>query len=397
MAATERQLLSQEFLELVPAAARNYAESLRLPKGGSVLFITDQQTDDVNVVARRELSKSIAGLVRSEGHQTLSLEFDEETSYEDMFEQTASAMQILEDGNSEEQRTTVVYIGDQWTNRWGMYDSIAVHSTQVREARIGISPQANISDITVMSQITPDRLAGIKEGIDYFEQFFKENPKGTFVIKTEKDGVEGKLVVKYDTSQAPYAHSKGVLDDDNPNPISTDHGTIFNGGNVLGPESYGTPYPFEESQGTFVTKEGIKITVEDGYMITAENWEEAYESLEDKQKQIIDILNERARLQEADQEYEHMKVALSELGLGPFRMVGIDDIPSDCTTLFMEKLGPHAGGGKAPGITAEEDALNDAANRVGFSHTDFVMSPNTTITFISDDEEVKPFYPPQSL
>lgn len=396
MSPSERktQFLPPEFLDLVPAAAKNYTESLRLPKEGSVLFIMDQQADDVDVAARRELSRSIAGATRSGGHNSLTLEFGEETTYEEMFEQTADAMQALEGSNSGEQRTTVVYIGDQWTNRWGMYDAIAVHSTQTREARIAISPQANVSDITVMSEITPERLARIEKGIDYFEGFFNENPNGTLVIKTENDGVEGELSVRFDTSQAPFSHNRGVLDDEMPTPVTSDRGQIFNGGNVLGPESYTTPYPFEKSQGAFVTKEGIKITVVDGYMTSAENWQVPYDSLEDKQRQIIDILNERTRLQGDGEDFEHMKVALSELGLGAFRIVGIEDIPADCSTLMAEKLGPHGGAGKAPGRTVEEDALNKAANRVGFSHTDYVMQ-NPVISYISEEGEEKPFYPPQ--
>jgi hypothetical protein len=245
-----------------------------------------------------------------------------------------------------------------------------------------------------MSWITPEKLAQIGKGIDYFEKYFDTHPQGKLVIKTQKEGIYGELTVNFDTGLAPFSHDRGVLDDNHPDLFSTNKGPISNASNNLGTESYASPYPFEKSQGTYVSKEGIKFTVVDGYIISAENWEGVYESLENKQKRFIDILNERAVLQQTSHDFEQFKIALTEIGLGGFSLVGIIELPPGCSTLFLEKLGPHLGGATPPGKTPQADGLFAAAREINVTHADFVMPPNTKIDFVSKTGVTEQLYPP---
>ena len=362
--------------QLIKDGGSNYIDCLNISSGGQVLVITDQLDHDVieidpNVAIRRRLSGIIASSLSQE-HQVEMLMFDHSMSREEILSQTQTVLQAL---NQETNIiTTIVYMGDAWANRSGIYEA-ATDFGKSREVRVAGSLGFTTGDCRVMSQLTSERRAIIAEANNYFETFFANYPEGNFIIETsDEEGNKYTLELDYDTSQAPFETEMGQFD----NQYEEKEG--FEYVNIPGGEKFGSPFPFQETNGQFIA-EGICFDAKNGMIVALSASDEILKKItEPSQKLLMSIIQAGG------------EIPLSELGLGFYALAGVETY-SDSSVLSREKGGPHAGMGNDPsGESPEAEVMKKLSG--DFHHTDFVMD-NPVITHKDSRGELTHFYPPQ--
>lgn len=75
-------------------ASYNYIDALRLPNRGRVLIVTDKPDLDPDTSARRWMASQMDYLLRG-GNEVKVLEFDDQTSAEEMNQATLDALNTL--------------------------------------------------------------------------------------------------------------------------------------------------------------------------------------------------------------------------------------------------------------------------------------------------------------
>ncbi len=363
--------------QLIKEGVSNYIDCLNLPSGSQILVITDKLSEDTvevdpNVAIRRKVSGMIASNLSSD-HRVEMVVFDHSMNREEMLGQTQVALDNLDLETNI--TTTVIYMGDMWANRSGIYEA-ASDFGESRKVRVAGSLGFTTGDCRVMSQLTPERKATIAEANNYFEEFFIDHPSGSFIIQTpDEEGNEYTLELDYDTSQASFESEMGQFGDEHK--ATKDN---FEYVNIPGGEKYGSPFPFKNANGQFIA-EGICFDVQNGMIMGLSASEKTLENIkEPSQKLLISIIQAGG------------EIPLSELGLGFYALAGIETY-SDSSVLSREKGGPHIGMGNAPGESPEAEEMKKLSG--DFHHTDFVMD-NPVITHKnSKTEELTHFYPPQ--
>lgn len=366
--------------QLIDEAVTNYIECLKLPEGSNVLVVRDlpakdSAKDDPNLAIRRKVSTMVARRLFMSGVNLTGVEFDNSASEDDFYTQTQRVLNYLTDGNPDtETITTVVYLGDSWDNRGGMYKAVSDFG-QSREVRVVGSLGFSTGDCRVMSQLTAERRKKIAEVNDYFEDFLTENPSGIFEIETtDTAGNVYKLEISYNHTLAPFKVDLGEFSAKYVTKVLN-----FTYINTPGGERFAAPYPFEKSKGQYVAQ-GIVFSVADGLVYKVAVPEGVEESLGLSQKLLLTKIK------------QGQKIPLAELGLGFYAIAGVETY-SDSSILSGEKKGPHSGIGQpATKDTPEYNKIKDHAG--DFYHTDFFMD-NPIITHRNPEtNERKHFYPP---
>ncbi len=368
--------------EIVTRAASNYIECLALNPNSKVLIVTDGASEafDANVNVRREMSLMINNDLEKADHQVSIVEFNHATSKDFMHDQTTKAIweQDQKSNGQVDDPLMIVYLGDSWDNRPGMYQA-ANDQTQNRQVRVAGSLGFSTGDCRVMSQMSNERREKAVEVNQYFKRFFSEHPRGSFLVETREDNeTTYQLTVDYNTDVVPFHTDLGFFQDEYQGELGN-----FEYLNIPGGERYAPPYPFRNSNGQFIA-EGIVFTVEHGMVVNAEAPEEVLKLVtETSQKTLLSLI--------ADGE----QVPLSELGLGFYTIAGIETY-EDSSVLSREKRGPHGGMGVDPSEGSPESGeMRDLAEKAGgFHHTDFVMD-KPTITHLGEKDKQTHFYPPQ--
>lgn len=372
---TERQLSS---------AAANYIKCLALPPRSQVLVVTDRLPNDSNTsidpnidIRIRMASRLITNIGTRFPIKGLWLT---DTTKEEFHDRTSETLRSIEDfqrrrGVLGERITTVIYIGDAWANRGGMYEAIDKFcETKLRgSVRVAGSLGFTTGDARVMSKMDDQARDAITKSSDYFRNFFSNHPVGELAIETKGESGPYELTLNYDTSVAPFETELGRFDPENP---------VFVGNfvyvNIPGGETFATPYPFKKSAGLF-TAEGMVFMVKNGMVeVVEELTKGAMNELEETSKSLVRLVQGGRR------------IPVSELGLGFYALAGISTYP-DSSILSREKGGPHIGMGH--GFESPEE--NEIAKKSGkFYHTDFILD-NPVITYKDPNTgESKQFYPP---
>jgi len=380
--------------EQLKATSNNYLRCLNLPPSSQVLIITDKPNgvaSDDNFLTRTYLSSSLGRQISREGHRVATINYDDSLSFEDFRTQTNQALKELDNKEGVEgmvdDTTTIVYLGEKWTNRSGMYQS-AEDFGQEKNQNIRWAGSLGFStgDARVMSELTPEKMDTIYEANKKFSAFFEEKPQGSFEIKTRGiDGEEHVLNLSYDTKEAPFESDVGQFDNDNKVMI-TDHVQYIN---IPGGEKFTSPYPFQKTNGQFAA-EGMLFTVKDGLVVGVSEIEEGIMNKKDPmQKKLVELIQRGE------------KIPVSELGLGFYALVGIKTY-TDGSILSLEKGGPHIGFAHAPGNTSEAKLLAEnsklktrqTGELESFHHTDFVLDNPEMIWSDLDGNNKEQFYPP---
>ena len=145
------------------------------------------------------------------------------------------------------------------------------------------------------------------------------------------------------------------------------------------------PFPFSKTDGEFFAQ-GLLFKVKKG-LVTNIIIPEGYplEKLDVSQKRLLDLVINKKR-----------KIPLSELGIGFYKLIGID-VYDDASVITMEKSGPHAGLGLTAGSHSEEKEKIErkSKNQGDDSHADFIMD-EPVITMAKSKKSPKTlFYPPE--
>jgi len=374
----ERPLSSEQIQE----ASKNYFRCLNLPPSSQVLIIADKLDGRPNddFLTRTYLTSLLSKQTAKEGNRVAQVNFDDSLSVEEFRTKTVQVLKDLEEIDSEgevNRTTTVVYLGEAWANRRGMYQAAEDFGKEKnRIIRWAGSLGFSTGDARVMSELTPERMETIYEVNKKFNAFFEEKPQGSFEITTRgADGKECDLNLNYDTKEAPFESDVGQFVEDNKVMIS-EHVQYIN---IPGGEKFASPYPFQKTNGEFAS-EGILFTVIDGLVI---DWSiiegGSFKKKDPMQKKLIELI-ESGR-----------EIPISELGLGYYALVGIKTY-SDCSILSAEKGGPHIGFAHAPGATSEADAMSEKSG--DFHHTDFVLDNPVLMWADLQGENKQQFYPP---
>lgn len=369
-------------LEQRTAAAKNYLRCLNLPPSSQVLIIRDKLNEDMagdDFLTRTMLSDSLFQRIINNGHRVAQIEFDDTLSFDEFRNQTVLSLNELEKtGNGQvNHATTVIYLGEAWKNRGGMYQAAEDFGQEKnRTIRWTGSLGFSTGDARVMSELTPEKMDTIYEANKKLSAFFEKRPQGSFEIATRGfDGKERILNLSYDTAEAPFESDVGQFDEENKVMI-TDHVRYIN---IPGGEKFTSPYPFQKTNGEF-TAEGILFTVTDGLVVSVSLLDnEALEKKDPMQKKLIELILSGKR------------IPVSELGLGFYALVGIKTY-SDCSILSSEKGGPHIGFGHAPAKTSEAEAL--AKESGDFHHTDFVLDNPGIYWSDPQGDDRQQYYPP---
>lgn len=391
MAVQVERALSPEQLN---AASSNYLRCLNLPPSSQVLIITDKPNGvvpDDNFFTRTYLSNFLGKQISREGHRVDTINYDDSLSFEDFRAQTNQMLKELDNKESVEgiinDSTTIVYLGEAWTNRSGMYQAAEDFGKEKNQnIRWAGSLGFSTGDARVMSELTPEKMNTIYEANKRMSAFFKEKPQGSFEIKTRGiDGEERILNLSYDTKEAPFESDVGQFDNDNIVMI-TDHVQYIN---IPGGEKFTSPYPFQKTNGKFAA-EGMLFTVENGLVVGISEIEEGIMNKKDPmQKKLVELIQRGE------------KIPVSELGLGFYALVGIKTY-TDGSILSLEKGGPHVGFAHAPGNTSEAQLFAEnsklktrqAGEPESFHHTDFVLDNPEMICSDLDGNNKEQFYPP---
>lgn len=374
-------------------ASSNYLRCLRLPPSSKVLIITDTlpTTGDIDphLQTRVNLSTMLRDQIGKE-HQVSMIDFGEKPNEEELHTQTERALKELSDvgreNNSESHSATIVYLGNDWGERQGIYKA-ANEFGETNDVKFAGSLGFTTGDCRVMSQIGESQLETITRTNEYFENFFKEKPQGAFeIITRDSKGIEHKLSLDYHTTRAPFESELGNFDGKHETPLGGYKNVKYI--NIPGGENYGTPYPFRKANGTF-SGEGIIFTVKDGFLVDLEIGEGvSVESLSTSQKELIERTKE-AKSVRSDLSGQFLPIA--ELGLGFYELAGIETY-SDSSTLTYEKSGPHIAFGHVAEGSAEQDEIAELSGK--FQHSDFVLDHAVITWGQTKDSEQSQFYPP---
>lgn len=369
--------------QLVRAVA-NYTDCLVLPTFSQILVVTDGMPQRPNTLVDQNLQ--IRGamadmLIRNLGtHYPVGrLGLDHSMTRADLQGQTSTALRSLDDHGIKkiggERTTTVVYIGDAWPNRAGIYAAINEFSEGKARGRVRVAGSLGFTtgDCRVMSQMGQREREAISQASRYFTSFFNTYPYGRLEITTNDRSNSYLLAVNYNIRHAPFATELGRFDENN---------QLFNGNfvyvNIPGGESFATPYPYQQTEGKFVA-EGIIFSVEGGMAVKAEELKEGAVGHMVEPSQLLFRLVQSGR-----------RIPISELGLGFYALAGIATY-EDSSVLSREKGGPHIGMGH--GFTSDEQkVILKAAG--DFHHTDFVMDSPTIVYRGVNTGESRQFYPP---
>jgi hypothetical protein len=366
---------------LIENAVQNYLDCLNLPQGSQVLIVTDRfpkQAKDIdeNLVLRKKMSEMISKRLTSGEINQRTVELDHSMSNEDAMSITAEALQKLNatPGDNPSDTTTIVYLGDSWSCRNGMYKA-ADEFGGVHNVRIAGSLGFTTGDCKVMSQLNQERRKLIEAQEAYFEKFFNEHPTGVFdVVTSSETGEEFHLSVSYDTTKSPFESDSGWFGHKHKKNMGN-----VNYVNIPGGEKYGPPDPWRDTDGCYMA-DGIIFQVEDGLVTGFKAEKEVLEKIQGSSQNLL--------LQKIS---EGKRIPFSELGLGYYTMAGID-VYDDGSILSQEKEGPHSGIGVDP--TGSHQALEMKNASGDFRHTDFVM--NNPKIYLKGPEPSKDiqFYPP---
>lgn len=371
--------------EALRQASSNYIHCLNLPKASQVLLIRDKSIKNPSdtLLMRSEFSRQIADQIRNDGHRVAAIDFDESESKEGFHRGVANILDELETMDWEgtgDHTTTIVYLGEAWTHRSGMYDAAENHGKKNKKiVRWAGSLGFSMGDARVMSELTPEKIDMIHSVNNQYEAFFRERAIGSFEIATRSShGEEHVLHLSYNTYQSPFESDVGQFDDDHKTMIS-DHVHYVN---IPGGEKFTSPFPFRETQGSFVA-EGMLFAVSCGLVESVVELEEGAINRKDpRQKELIRLVS------------EGRKMPVSELGLGYYALAGITTY-SDSSILSREKGGPHIGFAHPPATTSEAETLHALSG--DFHHTDFVLDHPNLVWINPHNAERKLFYPPESL
>lgn len=377
-----------EALQLTEAelktAAQNYYACLNLEPDSNVLIVTDQPLiptfTNANMQVRYAMTSNINDRLLQDGHERSTIRFSSKSTREEMKNLTRRALSELDErpdneGESDDKPVTVVYLGDAWANRPGIYDAVKEFGKD-KKVRFAGSLGFSTGDARVMSQIGPEQLASIKKTNEYFDAFFKDHPDGTFTITTRgEDGIAHSLSLDYDTTQAPFETDMGQtgegygVDKEN-----------FKYSNIPGGEQFAAPFPFRNTNGSFAA-EGLTFSISNGIVadiILPDDFDMT--KLAQNQLDLIRFVK------------EGKQIPVSEIGLGFYALAGIKTY-TDSSTLSLEKGGPHIGFGTDPTDKSPERAQMEELSGE-FHHGDMVLD-NAEITHRNPRTlEETHFYPP---
>lgn len=370
----------------IMSAGKNYIACLNLEPNSRVLIVSDELpiTSDIplnpNMHVRARMTSMIGAHLADYGHEGATIRFSPQTTVEEMKAQALEALHELDqrprdEVGSDDKPTTIVYLGDAWSNRPGLYDA-ADEFGKGNPVRFAGSLGFSTGDARVMSQIGPEQLSTIRKTNQYFERFFSEHPNGTFSISTRgEDGVEHSLSLDYDASHAPFETDMGQ--------VGEGYGVRMKNrlySNIPGGEKFAAPYPYTNTNGTFAA-EGLTFAVSNG-IVTSITVPDTIDvtKLAQNQRDLIAAVT------------EGKQIPIAELGLGFYALAGIKTY-SDSSTLSLEKGGPHIGFGHAVSDTPEAEEMGKLAG--DFHHGDMVLD-NPVMTHINPQtQEETPFYPPE--
>jgi hypothetical protein len=370
--------------ELLHEAASNYIGCLHLPKGSNVLIIKDTiQTDEgrqlgPNFAVRHNITQLISQHLFGKGHNLESVAFDNSMDEGFIHEGTTRSLEhFSETGGSPDAITTILYLGDAWDGRRGIYTAASEFGkSRNGEVRIAGSLGFSTGDCRVMAQMSRERRAMMRSANMYFRDFLGTHPEGVFNIKTSDTvGHTYELSLHYNNRISPFEVDLGEFSEDHK--ISLLGSTYVN---IPGGERFALPYPYDRTQGKFAA-EGFVFAVTHGMVYDFVTPGGIPESLGLSQKLLLNKVSQGKRM------------PLSELGLGFYALAGIETFP-DCSILSREKGGPHFGLGEpANEGTPESELIRGLAG--DFHHTDFVLDePMITRRDLQSGEDIR-FYPPK--
>jgi len=370
-------------------ASKNYLRCLRLPKSSQVLIITDKLTNTLDIdphfKIRNELSHSLENQIKPD-HKVAVLEFEEKPTFDDLHRETTRLLKELDELNGKsEETTTIVYLGNDWEKRKGIYQA-ANEFGETHKVKFAGSLGFTTGDCRVMSQIGEQQLEQITQANEYFESFFKEKPQGRFTVTTrDLKGMEHKIDLDYDTTKAPFDAELGNLDGVHESPLGTFKNIRYV--NIPGGEIYGSPFPFKKANGTFAA-EGLTFTVKNGFLMHVDIDNSVdISKLSTSQQELI------KRTQDAETPNNELTgkfLPIAELGLGYYNLAGIKTY-SDSSTLTYEKSGPHI----AFGNGFESPEMEELEKLSGeFRHSDFVLDHPVIQWSSLEGQEMQQFYPP---
>lgn len=385
--------------ETLGRAAENYFRCLNLPKNSQILIVTDklpegyQPNNKDNLSIRNQLVSEIEQLAGIGGHRVLKMEYDgkkdsenvtsdeKEILIERLNQETTDALQNLEEmdpHNEYDHTTTIVYLGESWTERTGLYKA-ANEFSATHKVRLAGSLGFTTGDCRVMASLDTSKMEQIRQMNEKFEKFFKDHPQGNFDIKTEDtEGRQYNLSLEYNTDpvKAPFLSDLGTFDDQHEGPLN--EYTNIKYINAPGGEIFGSAHPFKKTNGSFVA-EGLVFTVENGLVTHVEMGNKKMNEFESSQQGLINLVN------------VGKPMPFGELGIGFYDLLGIETF-SDSSILSREKRGPHAGLGHGE-TSDEEPEISSLAG--SFRHTDFLLDkPKITWHDLDNKEAPLQFYPP---
>lgn len=385
--------------ETLGRAAENYFKCLNLPKNSQILIVTDklpegyQPNNKDNLSIRNQLVSEIEQLAGIGGHRVLKMEYDgkkdsenvtsdeKEILIERLNKETTGALQNLEEmdpHNEYDHTTTIVYLGESWTERTGLYKAANEFSAS-HKVRFAGSLGFTTGDCRVMAGMDTSKMEQIRQMNEKFEKFFKDHPQGSFDIKTEDaEGRQYNLSLEYNTDpdKAPFLSDLGTFDDEHEGPLNEYSNVKYI--NAPGGEIYGSAHPFKKTNGSF-TADGLVFTVENGLVTHVGMGNKKMNEFEPSQQGLINLVN------------GGKPMPFGELGIGFYDLLGIETF-SDSSILSREKRGPHAGLGHGE-KSDEEPEISSLAG--SFRHTDFLMDKPKIIWRDLDNKEAPlQFYPP---
>lgn len=377
---TERSISPEQ----LSRAGNNYIRCLNLPKSSQVLIITDKLPEDLkgesdpNLLIRRSMAQKLEEELHKKGHAVTKVEYTGAMDFDSFHKETERVLQELDqldgtrDANS---TTTVVYLGDVYLNRRGIYKAASDFGAK-RKVRVAGSLGFTTGDCRVMSEMDSRKLKIIEENNKYFEDFFKERPQGMFdVLTLGEDKRQHSLHLSYDTERAPFETDMGRFEEKHR--VILDN---FQYVNIPGGEKFGAPYPLDHINGEFAA-EGLLFKVSKGMVVNVDFMgSRSLDSFDPSQQKLIELVQ------------NGRPIPVAELGLGFYELAGIKTYP-DSSILSREKGGPHFGLGHNVSPNEEESRVSELAG--DFHHTDFVLEQPVLIWANPEAREHKQFYPPQ--
>lgn len=193
-------------------AVSHYIECLNLPPQSNILIVTDKPSDSSEINVHRDLRIHMSSLLderlRMNEFPLQTLHFDNSMTEEEMYDSAKRALEDFQSSNT----VTIIYLGDSWLNRGGMYNAASEYGKN-NEVRVAGSLGFTTGDARVLSQMDASRRAIIEETNDYFEKFLNAHPRGTFIINTSDfSDTQYYLGIPYDTSEAEFVSSLGIFD-----------------------------------------------------------------------------------------------------------------------------------------------------------------------------------------